>query len=402
MNSGKFPKASGDLDVSFGNNGIAAFPIDLNIAQSVKLNDGKVLTSGSEMYGTSLILNRHLETGEIDTSFGDQGLVRITLPWPGEVGAFRLWPTSDDSVLLTGAVGNPLHGSAFVVRVLPDGELDSSFGVSGYCIIALEKPSTVILSAGLQSDGKFVLSLVTSDSATLTLRNYLARLDNGHLDPSFGPNGSGLVRVDEDLTAGLLILPTDGILVGSSTFGYSQIIFRQYLANGEPDTHFGENGEVSVAIENGSVWCGALLLQPDGKIVAVGSASVGFGIHSLITRLDPDGGMDMTFNGGEPKIMVFQGHETQNMAVALQPDNKLVTGGESTGTVETHNFVLMRFLSNGNLDSSFGNNGQVMTDFSGLDTCNKLDLQSDGKILASGVSVLSPLGPYYILARYLG
>lgn len=402
MKSTKFPKASGDLDPGFGNDGLAPFPVELRIVQSKRLSNGTILTGGSEMYGTLLILVRHLETGEIDTSFGDQGLVRITLPWPGEIGAVKLRPMPDDSVLVTCAVGNPYQGPAVVMRILPSGELDSGFGVSGYCMIALEEPSTVITASGLLDDGKVVVSLVSSNYSTLTRRNYLARLDNGHLDPSFGPNGSGLVRVDEDETAGLSILPSGGILVGSSATNFSRLVFRQYLANGKPDTRFGENGEASLTIDNGSVWCSAVLRQPDGKIVAVGSADVGLGVHSLITRLDPDGGMDMSFNGGEPKIMVYQGHETQNMAVALQADNMLVTGGEAIGTAETHNFVLMRFLSNGNLDVSFGNNGQVMTDFGGLDSCNNLDVQNDGKILASGISALSSRGRYNILARYFG
>ncbi|MDR0281125.1 MAG: hypothetical protein LBJ37_24955 [Paucimonas sp.] len=400
MNAPIIPKAPGDIDTSFGIDGLAPFPVDLRIIKTKILNDGNILTCGAEEQGASIWLVRHLPTGQIDTSFGEQGTVRINPPHPGQAGALNLWPMADDSVLVTAAMGSYLTSLAVVFRMLPNGEMDSDFGVSGYCTLHLGKPGNTISDAVLPSDGKVVLHMTTSDPDDMSSQNYLVRLDNGHLDPSFGDSGSGLVAVGNGEMIDFLLLANGSFLQGTIASGFSALIFRQYLPDGKPDPAFGNGGETRLAIENGQIEAFEMLLQPDDRIVVVGSAELGLGIHCMITRLDPDGSMDMTFNGGEPKIMVFQGYETQGIVVALQADGKLVIGGQSIGTVETHNFVLMRFTANGGLDGSFGNNGQVMTDYGGMDSCRMLAVQEDGNLLAAVVNPMAAQGRFYLLTRY--
>jgi uncharacterized delta-60 repeat protein len=87
------------------------------------------------------------------------------------------------------------------------------------------------------------------------------------------------------------------------------------------------------------------------------------------------------------------GGEDDALAVALQPDGKIVTAGSTYGS-ETFEGVLVRYLPDGSLDTTFGDAGKVTTDFGGQDNnVWAIALQPDGKIIAAGGG--------FTLARYL-
>lgn len=394
-------KTPGDLDIDFGNAGQAAFPLTLVNNQSKLLPDGKILTAGTQQGSNVITLFRHLDTGALDTTFGDQGVAHITLRYELEIGPLKILVLPEGGALLGAPFGNPLNGWSFLMRMLPDGELDTTFGDLGLCVLYLGEDSTTLLAMALTDNGKVMAYVSSSSLSTLYLEYFLLRLDNGHLDTSFGENGSGRVSVGKDHMYDMVILPNGNIVLAGADEDWQQALVKQFMADGSPDGGFAENGVFTVPV-NGIAEIRKVLPQADGKLVAAGGANVGFGSHTLITRLEADGSLDSTFNNGEPKIMVFQGYETYSLGAVLQPDGKVVTAGTSTGTVATSNFVLMRFQPNANLDTSFGINGQVMTEFGGVDHCQIVEIQDDGKMLASGSSELNPSGTPYILARYLG
>ncbi|HCN47024.1 MAG TPA: hypothetical protein DIT18_16360 [Pseudomonas sp.] len=396
-------KAPGSLDPDFGNDGVAPFPVALNYAQTQLLSDGKILTAGSAMYSEVLTLVRHLSTGAVDESFGERGVAYIAPPFSREITVKQVWVLPDDRAVIHCGLGNFQRNTAVVLRVLPDGTLDTSFGVAGYCLLDMGGNTNNIPAMGVLSDGKIILSLLAEKVGSLYPWNYLVRLDNGHLDTSFGPNGSGMIHIGEGIGRDLVVLPDDRVLlVQSTTLDYTLVVLQQFLADGRPDPAFGDDGAVTLTLDNGRLDVSSLVRQADGKIVAVGGADAGSGVHMLITRLNVHGSRDTTFNNGELQIVPFAGFETEAQKVTLQPDGKIVMGGSSVGSVESANFVLMRFLASGALDTSFGDAGQVMTNFSGMDACTTVELQDDGKLLASGPSSLNQNGVSYIVARYLG
>jgi len=450
MTTSSSSKAPGTLDPDFGESGQARFPIGLDRARSKLLPDGRILTVGAELHGTVVLLFRHLDNGVHDTTYGTQGVARVFLPdniFP--IGPVGLLVLADGGAIIHVTVGSLMQRHAFVFRIGADGVVDPAFGDSGFCRIHLDqKPATTVVSMVMLEDGKLMLNVASQGSDTDV---YLMRLDNGQLDPTFG-DGTGMRHVGQDYMPDLLALPGGGLLFGGTSWDYSKLLFWKFLADGSPDTDFGENGVATVVIaqgrtdvdkmtvqpevesgvataplkqsqadlyrmvlqpdgENGGATAPLkqgqadlyrMVLQPDGKIVAVGGANVGFGIHTLTLRLTADGSLDPAFNGGEPKIMVVQGYSSHNYNVALQADGRIVTAGFAKDASEKNDFLLMRMLPSAAMDASFGGNGQVMTEFGGSDACEQVEVQPDGKILASGRSVQNPQATPYILARYLG
>ncbi|MCW8981566.1 MAG: delta-60 repeat domain-containing protein, partial [Altibacter sp.] len=143
--------------------------------------------------------------------------------------------------------------------------------------------------------------------------------------------------------------------LSSVFFLCSLLTFSQ---QGALDPTFGEDG---VAYKNGLI-SSALVLQPDGKIVTVGSGS-GF----EILRYTTDGLLDPTFGTNGIAVITWDYLEGEAWGVDLQNDGKIVICGRhlviDPSNGQTRNqFATARLNADGSLDTSFGNNGRVLTD----------------------------------------
>jgi uncharacterized delta-60 repeat protein len=137
----------------------------------------------------------------------------------------------------------------------------------------------------------------------------------------------------------------------------------------------------------------AVAIQSDGKIVAAGetfSSSNGWCVS--LARYASNGSLDMSFGNGGKVLTVVSGGAT---AVAIQNDGKIVVAGYD----HIYSFVLVRFNSDGTLDTSFGNSGQVLTNLGG--GASAIAIQSDGRIVAAGYSY-NTYGYDFALTRYNG
>jgi uncharacterized delta-60 repeat protein len=159
------------------------------------------------------------------------------------------------------------------------------------------------------------------------------------------------------------------------------------LGPGDLDISFDGDGKVLTDFGGSGERANALAMQLDGKIVAAGSSGArGHGDFALARYL-PNGTLDTTFGDDGTVLTDFRGG-SQDFAVALaiQPDSKIVVAGVVDG-----DFALARYLPNGTLDTTFGDYGMVTTDFGGgrYEVINTLALQSDGKIVVAGLSEVS-------------
>ena len=123
------------------------------------------------------------------------------------------------------------------------------------------------------------------------------------------------------------------------TFAGNFVIVR-YNANGSLDRSFGENGIVTTFFDAGS-YASAVALQPDGKIIAAGTDFVDFVIGDqsdtdfALARYNRNGSLDTTFGNRRPRLNRFLGKEDDAFSVLIQPDGKIVAVGSANDPVSS-------------------------------------------------------------------
>jgi len=381
--------APGDPDPTFGVGGKVITDLGANdLASALVLQpDGKLVALGVSSTtdeAFDFILARYLPDGSLDSAFGVGGTVTTDVGAQDSPRALILQP--DGKLVMAGGADCDFA----LVRYLTNGGLDPTFGVGGKVITDFGFCEGAGALA-LQLDGK----LVAAGLPGFSLARYLP---NGSLDSTFGVEGKVTTVVSADGVNGLVLQP-DGKLVASGGFGNFEL--ARYLPDGSLDPAFGVGGKVSTDF-GGFETAGPVVLQPDGKLVAAGGAGPGGGtVDFALARYLPNGSLDPTF-GVEGKMTTdFSGVEGTDGAGALirQPDGKLVAAGRACPDFAC-DFALARYLSDGSLDSTFGAGGRVVTDFGGNDGAGTLVLQPDGKLVAAGAAGPGGIADF-ALARYL-
>jgi uncharacterized delta-60 repeat protein len=277
----------GTLDPTFGMGGLVVGGFtrtDLGLALALQA-DGKFLVAGYDRSGptATFALLRYDTDGVVDPSFGAGGLVTTNFPGPGDDMVFALLVDGEGRAVAVGS-----HDEDFALaRYLEDGSLDSSFGVGGIVTTDFAGAVDGATDVALQNDGKFV---VVGDSDAGTGADFaLARYNpDGSLDGSFGTGGlvtsdiTGAQSVDH---ASALTLQPDGkILVGgSSGLAGEDFVVARYNADGSLDADFGMEGIATTDLGGGPSDDEArnLVIQPDGKILLVGSTFNFTALHSF-------------------------------------------------------------------------------------------------------------------------
>ncbi|MFG2029660.1 calcium-binding protein [Streptomyces sp. NPDC048825] len=165
-------------------------------------------------------------------------------------------------------------------------------------------------------------------------------------------------------------------------------------APGDLDPDFGTGGTVTTDFDGGNDQGHAVAVQDDGKIIAAGGG--GISGDFALARYDTEGNLDTTFGGDGTVTTDFAGGNDQAFGVVVQDDGKIVAAGRAG-----FDFGLARYNTDGSLDTTFGGDGTVITGFAGFDQANGVTLQADGKIIAAGSSDTGgPTNIDFALARY--
>jgi uncharacterized delta-60 repeat protein len=316
--------ANGTLDTGL-DPGTGANASVLSIALQ---SDGKLVVGGqfSSYDGTARGRVARLNAnGTLDTSF-DVGTGVDSSVWSVALRTDGVVHVGGGFTTFNGALVNR------IASVNADGSLETSFNPG-------RGPNLTVSSFALQPDGKVMVGgdFTTYDSLK---RNRVARLNaDGSLDTSFNP-GTG---ASDSVRA--IAMQSDGkLLIGGSFTSYDGTARNRVArlnADGTLDTSF----VVGTGVDS-SVW--SVALQPDGKILIGGDFTSYDGTaRGRVARLNADGTLDGSFTPGA-------GADARVWSVALQPDGKVLIGGDFTSYGNTSRNGIARLNADGSLDTTFG------------------------------------------------
>jgi len=387
---------AGTLDSTFGKGGrvITDFRTSAGAKDEVIQPDGKIVVVGISENKFSIA--RYLVNGELDPSFGKHGRMLTAIPGHDICIANAVALQADEKIVVAGTAGDDFA----VVRYNPDGAIDTSFGTGGGTVTDFRHGEDAATDMVIQPDGKILVSGYTFTSyGNFALARYQP---NGVLDSTFGKDGKIVTTIRQDDRSQCMALQPDGkiILAGDADWNFGMV---RYKKNGDLDSSFGSNGRVLTKMIRDNIFCFAIAIQPDGKIILGGRAFSGPG--PIIAQYKTNGELDSTFGvNGFVKKIPGTGHKIYSLC--FQSDGKILAAGSGyrQGSSTGYDYLLLRYLPNGRLDTTFGINGQAdLVDFNKKnDDAYAVALQSDGKIVLAGTATIRIItgGTYYYYTEY--
>ncbi len=199
--------------------------------------------------------------------------------------------------------------------------------------------------------------------------------------------------------------PDGKIVVAGTSHNGSNNDFAlvRYNTDGSLDTSFDTDGMVTT--DFGSADTGsALVIQPDGKIILVGESNSPGNFDFTVARYDTDGSLDHGFGTNRVVYTDFGFLHDRAYAVALQSDGKIVVAGYARANSTTpvnNDIAVARYNTDGSPDTSFDTDGKLTTDIgSAQDQAYGIAIQSDGKIVVVGYSKNNTVDYDFTVIRY--
>lgn len=394
------PPPRGSLDLGFGVGGkvVTDFSSDGDQAYALVVQpDGKIVIAGYADTGSGredFALVRYNGNGELDPSFGSGGRVTASLsPQTDIATALAMQP--DGKLVAAGyARATATQYDFALVRYDESGQRDPGFGNNGHVMTDFNGGSdtatalAVEIDRALQTVNNIVVAGYSADTAgnfDFAVARYHA---DGGLDTGFA---GGKVTTDFDgdfdSAAAVAIQPDRKIIVAgvASIAGQADFALARYDENGDLDPGFGNGGKLTTDIDRSFDVPSALVLQADGKILVAGHAALtgGQGVMVLV-RYQQNGDLDPSFGSGGIVTTVVGGVYDSISSLSVLAGGDIVAAGSSFGSVND-DIVILRYGSNGALDTGFGESGSAVFDFNDAEEgATAIGVQADGKIVVAG------------------
>ena len=247
-------------------------------------------------------------------------------------------------------------------------------------------------AVAIQADGKVVVAGFAVLPADVDFA--VVRYNGGDLSLDTSFDGDGILTTDiagaADQAWGVAV-QSDGkiVVVGDAdTGGTVDFAVVRYNTDGSLDTSFDTDGIVTTALQSpdrGDV-ARAVAIQTDGKIVVAGYSERNPGNRDFaLVRYNTDGSLDTTFDtdGIVTTQLLSPDKDDLALSVAIQADDKIVVAGYSDDGGD-EDIAVARYNTDGSLDTTFDGDGVVTTDVSVTDIGRGVAIQSDGKIVVAG------------------
>ena len=341
------------------------------------------------------------QAGTIDPTFGQNGKTVITLGLIYQLET-DLLVLPDGKMLVAGIARDSVDRFGFLIRLDNDGKMDSTFGVNGLGERFKKAGYSVVNQQIIvQSDGKMLSlfqlrNIATSDQYIATV---VRHLPDGTLDLSFGAGGQASSHFGLDIRpTDFLVSPDGKIIVGGTLYtpnhATSRMVVLRFLPNGAKDNSFNNNGKLEIDYGPSFDYLNAIGLQSDGKIVLAGEtdiSTVSYLTNAALVRIEDDGSLDTSFGLNGKSTISFGDIIRRAYFMKILPDGKLLLSGYSYLNPFPEDLNLFRLNSDGSPDTTFGDNGLALYDLGGEEHIGCLNVQPDGKILLSSLSDIPAL-----------
>ena len=275
------------------------------------------------------------------------------------------------------------------------GELDASFGTGGKVTTAIGTTLSgsniaEAMSVVMDSNGKIVVAgyAYFGSNVDFALARYLS---NGTLDTSFGTGGivTTPVGTASDTAQSIAIDSSGKIVVAGYVLNglvYDIAVVR-YLSNGDLDLSFSTDGKVTTPVGTGIAYGFDMAIDSSDKIIVAGSSENAlYNDDITVVRYNSNGTLDSSFGTGGIVTTGIGSDSDQARSLAIDGSGKIVIAGQFWNGMD-FDFVAARYLSNGTLDPSFGTDGKVTTAIGpGTEFVSSIAIESSGKIVVAGYS----------------
>jgi uncharacterized delta-60 repeat protein len=267
-------------------------------------------------------------------------------------------------------------------------ELDPTFGNRG----VVWGPYNIGLAGlAIQFDGAIVtVGNLESGTGGVALLRFTRP---GVPDATFGSGGVATSFISSNVFPRAVAIQSNGRIVITGfiqTSTTSRFFVARYLSNGSLDSSFGTGGFVTTSLSAQGDDAKSVVLQPDGRIVVAGAGGPKNQTSSRnfeVVRYNTDGSLDSSFGSSGSVAVDMDGPA---VGIGLRPDGRFVVGGWADSSSAQGSIGLVGLLPNGDLDPAFGSGGQVRTPVDGGVSCTGIALARDGTIVATGNVYASP------------
>lgn len=404
--------APGDLDPAFGTSGIIMTALEGSAeAQDIVVqSDGKILVAGSMLTTNNniyFVLVRYNADGFLDTTFSDDGIVVTPINGTYDYGE-SVAVQSDGKILVA---GDSFNASSFayefaLARYNTNGTLDTSFSGDGLVTTPIDGKWGGGRSVAVQDDGKILVTGYSGINGTnhIVLMRYNM---NGSLDTSFSGDGIVNTYIGTSAAGQEVVVQSDGkILVAGyahKNINDSDFALVRFNTDGTLDASFSDDGLVTTSIGTAHDYGRSLAVQSDGKILVAGRYYIGNDYYFALVRYNTNGTMDTSFS--DDGIFATDFDDTKmawGKSIAIHSDGRILMAGRSFNG-SNDDFALVRINTNGTLDTSFSIDGKVTTSIgNSSDWAEGIAVQSDGNIILAGRYWYEGSGFGIALARYMG
>lgn len=352
---------SGNVDSTFGTNGLVLTNQGswaMLGRDIIKQSNGKIIVCGGG--NNMVILARYNPDGTLDPSFGTGGISNSS---PSVLSGIRLATQKDGKIVVAGTVGTGTSTMFAVCRFDSLGAPDLSFGSNGFIAINFNIGLNVADTPwALAIDDNDVIYVAGQTSNGVDNDFAVTKVMNGAIVTSFGTNGMATYDffTGNDVATGIGFLPNGNIVVGGRSFNGANNDFAMISidTNGVLDPNFGVGGTVRADYGNTNNFSDALAVTESGLILLAGGSNNSSDV--AIARFLSNGTLDTSFGNGGFTVTNCNGSESAK-DIALQKDGKIILCGE-TGNGANYRFLVLRYTADGVLDNSFSQNGWAIID----------------------------------------